>query len=94
MEADATLENGFNSYLFDAEACNTEESPDRQGRTKTYLHNTSTQKRYSTKKPHMREYLTIPLTCAETGDSSFDEMIRVKEGIYITKSGTPDSRTT
>ena len=85
---DATLVNGFNSTSFDAEGVPTRRNQIiEKGILKTYLHNTSTAKRYGTQTTANAglispEAFNIEL---EAGDYSKEELIsQVKRGLYLT----------
>ncbi len=85
---DGRLVNGFGSKLFDDEGRPTQTTAlIKNGVLKTYLHNTSTAKKFKTKStgnagiiyPHPNNIVL------EKGGSNFDEMVsQVKNGIYIT----------
>jgi len=85
---DATLNEGFNSALFDGEGVPTQKNLIiENGKLKTYLHNTSTAKRYKTKTTANAGIISpMPFNLVlEPGDSSLDEMIsQIKNGIYLT----------
>jgi PmbA protein len=85
---DGTLKNGFGTGLFDSEGVPTQKTllVDR-GVVKSYLHNTSTAKRYNVKTTG-NAGLIVPEphnVMLEPGNHSKDELIKnIKKGIYIT----------
>ncbi len=85
---DGTLANGFNSSTFDAEGVPTQRNDIiKKGILNTFLHNTSTAKRYNTATT-ANSGLVSPEPwnlVLEPGDYKFDELIKeVKNGVYIT----------
>jgi PmbA protein len=85
---DGSLDNGFGSFKFDDEGRPTQKTVilDR-GVLNTYLHNTSTAKKFNTKstsnagliEPHPWNIIL------DSGDHTFDEMVsEIKNGIYVT----------
>jgi PmbA protein len=85
---DATLKNGFFSTNCDAEGVPTQKNTIiDKGILKTYLHNTSTAKRYGTKTT-ANAGITSPSAfnlSLEAGNLNKDEMITsIKRGLYIT----------
>jgi PmbA protein len=88
FEDDATLQDGFSSGLFDAEGVPTQKNTIiEKGILKTYLHNTSTARRYKTKTTANAGIISPSPSnlILNSGDSGLDEMIsQVKKGIYIT----------
>ncbi len=85
---DGRMPNGFGSRAFDDEGRPTQKTEIiKNGVLKTYLHNTSTAKKFGVEStanaglvyPHPNNLVL------ERGDSSLDEMIsQVKDGVYIT----------
>ncbi len=85
---DATIPNGYNSSAFDMEGYPTSKKAIiENGILKTYLHNTSTAKRYKTKTTGNAGLISpepINLYMKE-GNSKFEEMFKsIKKGIYVT----------
>ncbi|MCK4501305.1 TldD/PmbA family protein, partial [Candidatus Babeliales bacterium] len=82
------LRNGFNSSKFDAEGAPTQRNTMiDKGILKTYLHNTSTAKRFNTKTTANAGLLSPEPTnlILEKGDFSKQELFeQVKNGLYIT----------
>jgi len=85
---DGTLKNGFNSSKFDAEGAPTQRNiMVDNGILKTYLHNTSTAKRFNTKTTANAGLLSPEPTnlIVEKGNFSKQELFeQVKNGLYIT----------
>jgi len=85
---DGMLKNGFNSSRFDAEGTPTQRNTMvDKGILKTYLHNTSTAKRFNTKTTANAGLLSPEPTnlIVEKGDFSKQELFeQVKNGLYIT----------
>jgi len=85
---DGTLKNGFGTSLFDSEGVPSQKTllVDK-GVVKSYLHNTSTAKRYKVQTTG-NAGLIVPEphnVVLEPGDQSKDELIKnIKKGIYIT----------
>ena len=84
------LENGYNSTTFDEEGRPTQTTKIiDKGILKTYLHNTSTAKKFKVK-PTANAGIVYPQPwniVLEKGDSNLEEMIsQVKNGIYITNT--------
>jgi len=88
MYDDGTLKNGFGSSRFDAEGVPTQRTTlVDKGVIKSYLHNTSTAKRYKTHTTG-NAGLIVPEpnnVILKSGDFSKDELFsNIKKGIYIT----------
>jgi len=85
---DGMLKNGFNSSKFDAEGAPTQRNiMIDKGILKTYLHNTSTAKRFNTKTTANAGLLSPSPTnlIVNKGDFSKQELFeQVKNGLYIT----------
>ena len=85
---DGTLKNGFNSSKFDAEGAPTQRNiMVDNGILKTYLHNTSTAKRFNTKTTANAGLLSPGPTnlIVKKGNFSKQELFeQVKNGLYIT----------
>jgi len=85
---DSRMENGFGSNMFDDEGMPTQRTKIiDKGVLKTYLHNTSTAKKFKTKSTANAGiiYPQPNNLVLESGDSSLEEMISdVKDGVYIT----------
>jgi PmbA protein len=83
---DATLPNGINSISFDAEGVPTQKNTlIKNGVLKTYLHNTSTAKRYKTKTTANAGLISPhPFNLVIDPGNSKDLISEVKKGIYIT----------
>ena len=85
---DGRLENGFESSAFDEEGVPTQSKKIiENGILKTYLHNTSTAKKFKTKTTANAGiiYPQPKNLILERGDSKLEDMIsQVKNGIYIT----------
>tara|TARA_Y100000034_G_C6890857_1_gene409768 strand:+ start:118 stop:1410 length:1293 start_codon:yes stop_codon:yes gene_type:complete len=84
LEDDATLPKGFNSTSFDEEGVPTQRTKIiDKGILKTYLHNTSTSKKYKTKTT-ANAGLISPSPFNIVFDCDKGDIFDVKEGIYIT----------
>ena len=84
LEDDATLKNGFSSTSFDEEGTPTQKTTIiDKGILKTYLHNTSTAKKYKTKTT-ANAGLISPSPFNIVFDCKKGDIFDVKEGIYIT----------
>jgi len=84
LEDDATLKEGFNSTSFDEEGVPTQKTTMiDKGILKTYLHNTSTAKKYKTKTT-ANAGLISPSPFNIVFDCKKGDIFDVKEGIYIT----------
>lgn len=87
---DATMPNGFGSTPFDAEGVPTQKNVIiANGTLKTYLHNTSTAKRYKTKTTANAGLISPELRnlYLKEGNISEDEMLeQVKNGLMITNT--------
>jgi len=84
LEDDATLPNGFNSCKFDDEGVPTKKTTIiDKGILKTYLHNTSTSKKYNTETT-ANAGLISPRSFNIVFDCKKGDIFDVKEGIYIT----------
>jgi len=84
LEDNATLPNGFNSTGFDEEGVPTQKTTIvDKGILKTYLHNTSTAKKYKTKTT-ANAGLISPSPFNIVFDCKKGDIFDVKEGIYIT----------
>lgn len=83
---DATLPNGINSISFDLEGVPTQKNIlIKNGILKTYLHNTSTAKRYKTKTTANAGLISPhPFNLVIDSGNSKDLISEVKNGIYIT----------
>lgn len=83
---DATLPNGVDSINFDAEGVPTQKNTlIKNGILKTYLHNTSTAKRYGTKTTANAGLIAPhPFNLVVNSGDSKDLISEVKNGIYIT----------
>lgn len=83
---DATLPNGINSISFDSEGVPTQKNVlIKNGVLKTYLHNTSTAKRYKTKTTANAGLISPhPFNLVIDPGNSKDLISEVKKGIYIT----------
>ncbi len=85
---DGRLKNGFHSSMFDAEGFPTQRNVIAdKGILKTYLHNTSTAKKYKTKSTGNAGLITpSPHNLVFSGGKhDFNEMVKsVKKGLYVT----------
>lgn len=88
LKDDGRLANGFNSRMFDEEGRPTQTTEIiKNGTFKSFLHNTSTAKKFKTK-PTGNAGIVYPQPwniVLEKGNSTLDEMIsEIKDGVYIT----------